>query len=373
MRLQIKPGLGTVWRGDDAVQVGLDAGHGAVLDGLTPADRELVERLVAGIDDSDLPAAPSSPQALRAHALVRLLAGRGVLVDRRAGRGALARVGRNAPRLTPDAAVWSVVHDDAGDGWELLAERAQRLVEIRGAGRTGTALATALTAAGVGQVDLLDERPVTPPDVGPAGAVLSDVGTSSSAAVLRAQTALRGPEPPLAAVPASGPDLAVLVRGSAADSTEAAALVTAGLPHLAVVVREHAVLVGPLVLPGRSPCLRCLDLQRADRDPAWPWVLAQLTARRSRVPEETASALLAASLAALQVLGHLDGRRLPAALAATLEVELPDGLVSRRPWVPHPACGCTSFDTAVDVAADAADERAVHRGRSDAAEGRMQA
>jgi bacteriocin biosynthesis cyclodehydratase domain-containing protein len=369
MRLQIKPGLRTVWRGDDAVQVGLDEGHGTVLDGLTLPDRELVELLVAGIDDSDLPPAAASPQALRARALVRLLAGRGVLVDRRAGRDALAKVGPNAPRLTPDAAVWSVVHGDAGDGWELLAARAQRVVEIRGAGRTGTALATALAAAGVGQVDLIDERPVTPADVGPAGAVLSDVGNSPSAAVLRAQTALRGPEPPLTAVPASGPDLAVLVHGSAADSTEAAALVTAGLPHLAVVVREHAVLVGPLVLPGRSPCLRCLDLQRADRDPAWPRVLAQLTAGRSGVPEETASALLAASLAALQVLGHLDGRRRPAALAATLEVELPDGLVSRRPWAPHPSCGCAS----IDVPADSPAEPRVHRERWEPPEGTMKA
>jgi hypothetical protein len=94
-------------------------------------------------------------------------------------------------------------------------------------------------------------------------------------------------------------------------------------------------------------------------------VLAQLTARARRVPEETASALLAASLAALQVLGHLDGRRRPAALAATLEVELPDGLVSRRPWSPHPSCGCTSLAPEADPAG--------HRGRSGRREGRMNA
>jgi bacteriocin biosynthesis cyclodehydratase domain-containing protein len=135
----------------------------------------------------------------------------------------------------------------------------------------------------------------------------------------------------------------VLVHGAAADSVEAEALVTAGVPHLAVVVRERGLLVGPLVLPGRAPCLRCLDLHRTDRDPAWPTVLAQLTApQRPPVPEEAASALLAASLAALQVLGHLDGRVRPAALGATLEVELPDGLISRRPWSAHPGCACGS-------------------------------
>jgi len=365
MRLQIKPGLRTVWRGEGTVQVGLDGTHGAVLDGLTPSDRALVELLVGGVDESELPAASSSPQAQRAHALVRLLAAGGVLVDRRAGRDVLARVAGNAPRLAPDAAVWSVVHD-AGDGWELMAARAQRVVEVRGAGRTGTALATALAAAGVGQVDLVDDRPVTAGDVGPAGALPADVGRPADHVVLRTLAALRGPEAALPSIgSASGPDLVVLVHASAADSTEAAALVRAGLPHLAVVVRERGVLVGPLVLPGRTPCLRCLDLHRADRDPAWPRVLAQLTGRGGRGPEETASALLAASLAALQVLGHLDGRRRPAALGATLEVELPDGLVSRRPWAPHPSCGCTSLVPSVEPAG--------HRGRPEEAEGTMEA
>src|SRR4051794_4254330 len=102
MRLQIKPGLRTVWRGDGTVQIGLDAGHGAVLDGLTAADRGLVELLTAGLDESDLPGAPwhdtASPDAPRTRDVVRLLAGSGVLVDRRAGRDVLARVARDAPR-----------------------------------------------------------------------------------------------------------------------------------------------------------------------------------------------------------------------------------------------------------------------------------
>jgi hypothetical protein len=105
------------------------------------------------------------------------------------------------------------------------------------------------------------------------------------------------------------------------------------------VVREATIVVGPLVVPGAGACLRCLDLHRADRDPLWPRVLAQLLPARG--PQEVASAQLAASLAALQVLGHLDGVHRPAALGATLEVELPDGLVSRREWPAHAACGCT--------------------------------
>jgi bacteriocin biosynthesis cyclodehydratase domain-containing protein len=135
----------------------------------------------------------------------------------------------------------------------------------------------------------------------------------------------------------------VLVRSAVADSVEAEGLQAGGVPHLSVVVRERGLVVGPLVVPGCGPCLRCLDLHRTGRDPAWPRVLAQLAGRGApRAAEETASALLGASLAALQVLCHLDGKARPAALGATLEVELPDGLTSRRPWPPHPSCGCLS-------------------------------
>ncbi|MCE0536830.1 TOMM precursor leader peptide-binding protein [Kineosporia rhizophila] len=132
----------------------------------------------------------------------------------------------------------------------------------------------------------------------------------------------------------------MLVSHGIADAARADYLMSADIPHLAVVVGEDGVVVGPLVRPGRTPCLRCLDLHRRDRDPDWPRVLSQLPEHPFAEHEETASASLAAGLAALQVLAELDGLSQPAAVGATLEVELPDGLVARRPWRMHPACGC---------------------------------
>src|SRR5205814_1262273 len=49
-----------------------------------------------------------------------------------------------------------------------------------------------------------------------------------------------------------------------------------GVAHITVTVRDGAVVVGPLVPPAGSPCLRCVDLHRVDRDPAWPALAAQL-------------------------------------------------------------------------------------------------
>jgi bacteriocin biosynthesis cyclodehydratase domain-containing protein len=134
----------------------------------------------------------------------------------------------------------------------------------------------------------------------------------------------------------------VLIEHGAADATTAGRLVSADQAHLSVVIREDDILVGPLVRPGSGPCLRCLDLHRGDRDPAWPSVLAQLLSPASGTlqPEETAASMLAAGLVALQVLAHLDGVAEPATAGATLEIELPDGLIARRSWPAHPSCGC---------------------------------
>jgi hypothetical protein len=304
VHLQIKPGLRTAWRAPDVVQIGLDPGRGTVLEGLTAADRALVERLAEGLDDATLPGA--GPAADRARRLLGLLRSGDVLLARRAGRGVLARVGPAARRLAPDAAVWGVVHPGDGDGWELIAARRRREVHVAGRGRLAAALAETLTAAGVGTVQDL-------------------------------------PDPPLpGTIVPPGPDLVVLVRAAAADAVAAEHLLAADVPHLSVVVREAGLVVGPLVLPDGGPCLRCLDLHRADRDPAWPRVLAQLPGRPTPADAgEAASSRLGAALAALQVLGHLDGLATPASVGATLEVDLPDGLVSRRPWPVHPACGCS--------------------------------
>jgi bacteriocin biosynthesis cyclodehydratase domain-containing protein len=269
-----------------------------------------------------------------------LLADTDVLLRFRSGRAALARLGADRYRLTPDAATWSVVHPEVGDGWELLAERSHRTVEIRGGGRIGLAVASSLAATGIGTVRMVDDAAVDAGDVAPGGATPSDVGTDLPDVARQVIARATGRDD---ADPGSAPDLVVLIDRAAADAARADRLLAQDVPHLSVVIRETSVLVGPLVLPGRGPCLRCLDLHRSERDRQWPLVLAQLLsvqARRNAPREETATAQLSAALAVLQVIGQLDGRHTPAAMGATLEVELPDGLVSRRPWPAHAACGC---------------------------------
>jgi hypothetical protein len=104
---------------------------------------------------------------------------------------------------------------------------------------------------------------------------------------------------------------------------------------------ELSGIVGPFVIPGNTCCLRCLDLHRSDRDPAWARVVAQAQHRHAEVAAcDVTLATQVAALAAQQVLAHLDGFS-PASVDGTIEIALPYGLARRRSWRPHPACGCT--------------------------------
>jgi bacteriocin biosynthesis cyclodehydratase domain-containing protein len=98
--------------------------------------------------------------------------------------------------------------------------------------------------------------------------------------------------------------------------------------------------VGPLVIPGVTSCLRCADLHRRDRDPAWDVLAVQLAVPPHRgLPSDVGVATVVAGIAALQALAYLDGEPV-ATRCGTLELHLPDWRLRRRSWPPHPACGC---------------------------------
>jgi bacteriocin biosynthesis cyclodehydratase domain-containing protein len=114
----------------------------------------------------------------------------------------------------------------------------------------------------------------------------------------------------------------------------------AGTPHLVATVREETGVVGPLVVPGVTSCLRCAEAWRRDDDPAWPRLAAQLAAADPAPSGATITCLLTALTAAVQVLAHLDGDEEPATVDATLELRPPTFLPRLRRWSAHPDCGC---------------------------------
>jgi hypothetical protein len=137
------------------------------------------------------------------------------------------------------------------------------------------------------------------------------------------------------------PDLVVLTAAHAADHARAEPYLRRGTPVIPVVVHPQEVVVGPVVRPG-GPCLRCLDLTRADLDPAWPVLLGQLTGSGvGPGPLVTAAPALldlAAALVVTVALAVLTGAPVPRGRA--LEVGLPWPAVRQRDWPTHPRCAC---------------------------------
>jgi bacteriocin biosynthesis cyclodehydratase domain-containing protein len=142
---------------------------------------------------------------------------------------------------------------------------------------------------------------------------------------------------------ARNPDL-VVMAGRQLGGGHATDLTRQRIPHLAVLAGEAIGVVGPLVVPGRTACLRCLDYARAANDPSWPLILAQISRRQpDPVACDTVLATAVAAQAAAQALLALDkGLIASAAVNGTLEIVLPDWRWRRRTWPPHPACPCAS-------------------------------
>lgn len=72
----------------------------------------------------------------------------------------------------------------------------------------------------------------------------------------------------------------VLVHG-AASARQLTGYLREDVAHLPVAFEPGATTVGPLVVPGLTPCLSCRDSHERDQDPSWPSLHAQLVGSTS--------------------------------------------------------------------------------------------
>jgi len=220
----------------------------------------------------------------------------------------------------------------------VMQRRLRAQVLVTGASRLAVPIASILAAAGVGRVHADQDGVARVSDAAPAGLLPSDAHRPRGVA---AADALRRVAPDLAVNrPLRGlATFVVLVGFSAPASLTAYSYGSRRLAHLAVWMRDGTVVVGPLVRPGRSACLHCIDLYRTDLDPDWPAIAAQLhTAPEVGEVVTATTALSAAAFAAHEVLTHVDGGT-PSTVGATVEIIEP-GRTIRRQWSQHPSCGC---------------------------------
>jgi hypothetical protein len=288
-------------RGRGALQLGVDPRHGLVLSGLTAAEVRLVEALDGSRTTPELTrwALAEGISATRLSDLLQSLRDHAVLVE---DPGTRADMGAGPAVRAADASALALTGGGPDDGYQRLARRDAVTVAVDGGGNLTVTIAEVLRRAGVGTV--LSSR--------------------------------------YAGWPGSRPDLAVVTASGALDPSRGEPWRAHVVPVLPVVLQGTGALVGPLVVPGSGPCLRCLDLTRTDLDPAWPAVLAQLVPSAVGVPDdadgETSLVTAVAGVAAMLALSVVDGHPVPEGVS--LEVALPWPLPVQRVWPRHPACSC---------------------------------
>ncbi|QBS40950.1 hypothetical protein [Nocardia sp. CS682] len=159
------------------------------------------------------------------------------------------------------------------------------------------------------------------------------------------------------AAPVSGwqTDLVVLADVLVADPRLTDDLVQHRIAHLPVRIRDGRGVIGPLVLPGATSCLRCADLLRADYDADWPHMAAQLLGRVGHASPAKIAATAALAVSEVEAVLALSTRRSPATLDATLEVDLDAYLLDRRHWPRHEDCGCRRIPAGLTACRDRSD------------------
>ena len=332
VRPALKSGLLPVWRDRDTLQIGIDPRRAVALTGM--AGVSCVISLLDGSRDRDQVLAAARDRGVPAETADRvltLLAGGGALDDFPAATLRVLPQPLRA-RLAGELATVSLARQDGDGGARTLARRHAAYIHIRGAGRIAATIASILVTAGVGDVSGgIDHEPEQPPP---------DAKSAAQTAIARTPPR---PGRKTGAGPPRGqalPDLAVLVGQP--DPELSAALMSDRTPHLVASASEAIGIVGPMVVPGRTACLRCLDLHRTDRDPAWPLILAQLAGRQP-IPLACDAPLAAAVAAqtAFQALAFVDSAAAPDAVTnGTLELVLPAWQWRRRTWPPHQRCSC---------------------------------
>ncbi len=240
--------------------------------------------------------------------LLRSIAGTGGLDDASVAAPVWRDAGNDLrDRLAVERSAIRHAYGQAQRADDVMASRLSARVAIAGSGPVAEAVGALLTASGVGGI--------------------------VSAQTVRS-TSLKGRRI------ARRIDCQILCELPHAESTVDTESLALDVPHLPISVHGAQASVGPLVLPGRTGCLRCRDLHRVDADRHWSRVAVQLE-QGLRTVASAALVQAAAAWGVLHVLTLIDVG--PADVTSggiewTLTMPHADMTSTTRPQ--HPLCGC---------------------------------
>ncbi len=344
MVIRINPHQQAVWRDPHTLQIGLGNNH-KVFQRLTPAQEKLIAALYQGIANQHLETFGEQLglTATESSALVGQLDG---LLEK--SRPIDPKHRPLAPELV-ESAFAEIVRASLQTGFngeQVLIERRQRKISIDALGGSGLALALGLATAGIGKIYSADTSKVTPGDLGPTGFPTQLLGHSK----LNALNLLLAASPnqsrvhalPLKEHQLDQMDCAILAGSQVLEPKRYATWMNRDVPHLAITSSANVVSVSPMIIPGQTPCLFCLDVSRASADPTWAAVASQLVGRKHKFDDATAQ-FFSAGLAlqkVLQLIDSVGGFAEAIANPFGYELQRETGELAELRWPTAPDCGC---------------------------------
>jgi hypothetical protein len=286
VRPRVRPGLHMLRRDVRTLQLGVEwPGVAAVTD--SPAVRAVLDAVDGFRDVSGVVLAVEAGGIPRddAYQAVDALLDSGALVDQATTKPA-----------TLDAALWStmwLLSGPRGNAAAVLRSRHQTSVYVEGCGKVAGLVAQLVVAEHLRLTTTAEDATLV--------VLASDVETSRD----RADDAMRR-----------------------------------GVPFLCVGIRELVGLVGPFVVPGRTACLRCVDLARAQLDPCWTTLVASMQSNRPTTPAGAPSLVTVTAGYASQEIALWASGTLPATCDGVVEIPHGLGAVQTVPFQQHPECGC---------------------------------
>ncbi|QWW20186.1 hypothetical protein I6B53_03560 [Schaalia sp. 19OD2882] len=147
-------------------------------------------------------------------------------------------------------------------------------------------------------------------------------------------------------------DIVLVTRERIVDQVRTGALVEQEVPHLLLTHDEASTVIGPLVVPGHTPCAHCWELSITEAEPRHP--LDRLELEEWRVarpgPARRQVAALEAARALLAITGaHRLGGRAPTTWGGLLVRVGEDGEARSSRIVAHARCRCGALGTPFPV------------------------
>ncbi|MDG2496650.1 MAG: hypothetical protein P8M68_00495 [Aquiluna sp.] len=295
---QINPGLARLWISESARQFGA---QGKILNNLTPAELRLLEYLEAGISNNQIPHLPKMASAdpkTTSDLLQRL-------------NGTLSKTSSFLPQFSETeverrfSEIMRLYLLGVEDPAELLKARSNLKIYISCLNRTGLTIAKAMSASAIQGIFTSDHSRVQESDTLEMGYSLHRLGQQRIAAIRADEPSLKVRLHSRASTTFDLCDLAVLISTDVVQPASYQMWMARDVPHISICFTELGVEISPIVIPGATACLACVELHRMSVNANWVSIATQLS-NLERDLADTAMMLFASGIAMNKSLNYLD-------------------------------------------------------------------